>query len=533
MESAMSKYAVSMILLVSALTLAVFAGCSETTLNNTCLKDTDCPGQLICVQGLCKDPPPCVFDYECASDEICTDAGACVDASLITGGDCTADTDCADGELCNDDGQCIDVQPADGDITDTDKTDDADPDDTVTDGDTDPVVDGDADSTEEPDTADPEPDVAEEDVVVNPDDRDNDTILNENDNCPDVPNTEQDDYDDDGRGDVCDNCPFTANNGQADRDGDHIGDACDVCPDLSSQNQDDADADGRGDICDNCPQTANPDQVNTDNDDLGDICDPTPEEASACAMVTCHPYDPRYGDHCENYGLQCLGFSFTPGQCSKECAADADCPAPWVCLDGQCGCGEVVIPNQCIPPCADSSDCPDVLPTCSDMFQDGSQCTGTCASDMDCPASYKCAPNGYCYCGDNMPVCEAHTCTNLQDCTQYGLDGCLDVFDNGQKLCTSFCDSNSPCPGAYTCLEGMCVCVDPTPETCPQGECQTKENCWSAGYPDTARCLIPAGQCSMPCDGQPADFCASYFRSNLYTCQDIGGGNGSWCTCAN
>ena len=529
----MSKYAVSMILLAGTM---LWAACSETTLNNTCRTDMDCPGQLICVQGLCKEPPPCVFDRDCGAEEICNDAGACVDPGSASGGDCIADTDCENGALCNDAGQCVDVQPADGDETDTDKTDVVDTDDPVTDGDVDVIVDGDTtddvDQADQPDTVDPEPDVVEEDVVVNPDDRDNDTVPNENDNCPDTPNTDQNDSDDDGKGDACDNCAFTANYSQEDRDNDDIGDACDVCPDLNSQNQDDADNDGRGDACDNCIFTENPDQANADNDDLGDICDPTPDTANSCAMITCHPFDPRYGNPCGDFGLECLGYSFTPGECSKECGSDADCPAPWSCVEGQCDCGSVVTPDDCLPPCADNSDCPDVLPICSDMFQgDDSQCTGTCSSDMDCPATYKCAPNGYCFCGDAVPVCEEHRCNTRQDCEPYGMDGCMDVYDNGEKLCTSFCDADSPCPGGYTCWDGMCICVEPQPETCPQGECQQKEDCWGAGYPDTARCLIPGGQCSMPCDNQPEGFCQDFFRSDIYRCVDIGNGNGQWCSC--
>lgn len=72
-------------------------------------------------------------------------------------------------------------------------------------------------------------------------DKDNDGIIDQNDNCPKTPNTDQADNDRDSLGDVCDpdddndtvpdtsdNCPFTANTNQADFDGDGAGDACDV-----------------------------------------------------------------------------------------------------------------------------------------------------------------------------------------------------------------------------------------------------------------------------------------------------------------
>ncbi len=48
-------------------------------------------------------------------------------------------------------------------------------------------------------------------MAPNPGDRDGDTIVNERDNCPDRPNTDQADMDMDMVGDVCDACPTVAN----------------------------------------------------------------------------------------------------------------------------------------------------------------------------------------------------------------------------------------------------------------------------------------------------------------------------------
>ncbi len=149
--------------------------------------------------------------------------------------------------------------------------------------------------------------------VVEPiDDRDEDTIADEDDNCPDDPNTDQSDVDDDGLGDVCDsdidddgisngsdNCDSIANPDQIDSDFDGIGDPCDGdvdgdgvdndddnCPDISNSNQRDADRDDRGDVCDgdrdgdgigniadNCPDDENTDQRDRDEDGRGDACD--------------------------------------------------------------------------------------------------------------------------------------------------------------------------------------------------------------------------------------------------------------------
>jgi hypothetical protein len=73
-----------------------------------------------------------------------------------------------------------------------------------------------------------------------PSDRDGDGVPDTEDNCPEVPNTDQIDVNNNGQGDVCDdfdrdgimtikdNCPETPNRDQRDTDGDGKGDACDT-----------------------------------------------------------------------------------------------------------------------------------------------------------------------------------------------------------------------------------------------------------------------------------------------------------------
>jgi hypothetical protein len=147
-------------------------------------------------------------------------------------------------------------------------------------------------------------------MALSNDDFDGDYILNEDDNCPLVPNgyfckqfgadigilescegftdvpcddecivdndLHQLDTDGDTNGDVCDddddgdavldvddNCPLVANADQLDTDGDTLGDVCD----------DDDDADTVPDVDDNCPLMANADQLDTDADGFGDVCD--------------------------------------------------------------------------------------------------------------------------------------------------------------------------------------------------------------------------------------------------------------------
>ena len=100
-------------------------------------------------------------------------------------------------------------------------------------------------------------------------DRDNDSIIDDCDNCPDKPNSLQFDDDLDGTGNVCD--------GDIDGDGvpndlDNVT-GIDNCPEVHNPLQEDSDGDGAGDLCDNCPDFSNPSQLDDNRNSVGDDCE--------------------------------------------------------------------------------------------------------------------------------------------------------------------------------------------------------------------------------------------------------------------
>ncbi len=121
-------------------------------------------------------------------------------------------------------------------------------------------------------------------------DHDDDGVMNPDDNCPYIGNTDQIDTDVDGLGNACDE----------DDDNDEIADASDNCPLVTNSDQEDLDENSIGDVCDadddadgvingldQCLVTGPYVLVNSDGCSIGDICPCGNEWKNHGAYVRC------------------------------------------------------------------------------------------------------------------------------------------------------------------------------------------------------------------------------------------------------
>jgi hypothetical protein len=193
------------------------------------------------------------------------------------------------------------------------------------------------------------------------------------------------------------------------------------------------------------------------------------------------------------------------------CAANAECPTGFVCLDGRCVTeGGRDAGADAPPPLKAFGEPCDAGPECQSGYclagPRGAFCSVRC--QRACPVGYDCKlvpdPNGtpgllgLCAVGE-ATLCQP--CTDDRTCGASGGDRCLFVASGG-RWCARDC-SFDPCPDGYTCggqaqcvpTAGTCECTSDTigmtrgcSATSLYGTCAGHEACLAGGW----------GQCSAP-----------------------------------
>jgi hypothetical protein len=176
-------------------------------------------------------------------------------------------------------------------------------------------------------------------------DRDRDGSLDIDDICPNI-HSSGIDSDLDGIGDECDNCPRNANPDQQDTNQNGIGRACDddedrdrdgipnnldFCPDIPTQlNQHrDNDQDGIGNECDNCIEGPNPDQLDSDEDGIGDACTDTDRDGLIDALDNCPQIRNRDQEDDDGDGVGNICEPDLDADSDRVRNADDNCPDDW------------------------------------------------------------------------------------------------------------------------------------------------------------------------------------------------------------
>lgn len=290
------------------------------------------------------------------------------------------------------------------------------------------------------------------------DDSDNDTVMDALDNCRLVPNPQQENMNDDAEGDACDdtdgdgssdaldNCPEIANPGQADRDANGIGDPCD-----------DGDGDEVSDAVDNCPDVPNADQADWNDNGMGDACGDNDCDGDGIpnALGTCLPN----GGPCGNEGDPSCNF----GQnCDNEAGVCVDTCGEGMCApDERCVNGACVVPDQD----TDSDTVPDGTDNCPAVANidqadtDGDTIGDACDETRNCGDGLNpCAEGDACVAGVCTPPNGCVPSPEICDGLDNDCDGQIDEALNGAALTRSCYHGPAGTDGVGICIAGTETC---------------------------------------------------------------------------
>ena len=260
----------------------------------------------------------------------------------------------------------------------------------------------------------------------------------------------------------------------------------------------------------------------------GGVCQPSTDVTDCsgqnpCTLYGCDPLEGCFEDAAptgKTCGApSCAGDTLTPAPtCDGEhgCAGNAPipCPGGTVCLDdlscrdgcaadAECQAGRVCVDGQCIEPRVDGEPC-DAAEECKSGHCDSGYCCADgqcCAADTGCEDENVCTTNTcvdfMCESADNAlscasPVCEGKTLLGERFCAEGGCQPPANVTE---------CTGNSPC-AVYTCDPGALKCAEaPSDDGVPCGEGSCVDGVLTSGLVcDGSYSCLP-GDGSGPCPG--------------------------------